>query len=336
MTNYSSQLFWYLTVMPAHQLFLSSYRHQITELNSNLELIDPSAVEKAISILLECKGKVVLTGMGKSGLIAQKLAATFSSTGTPAFFLHPGESLHGDLGVLQDNDVVLCLAKSGESEEVVQMLQVVRKMGNRIISILGNQDSSAGRMSDVIILAKVSREADPLNLAPTASTTVSLVVGDALASALAELRGFKPENFALYHPAGQLGKRLLLNVEDLLVLDQGSPIVEENATMQELLETVTKPNLGGAMITNSTGQLIGIVTDGDIRRAILKFGNLLDQSIKEVMTPSPLRVVNGTLAIDALHLMEGRKSPISVLPVVDDNDRPIGLLRLHDLVRAGL
>ena len=318
------------------ELFFSSYNRQITELQNNIVNIDQESVARAIDILIHCEGKVACTGMGKSGLIAQKLAATLSSTGTPAFFLHPGESLHGDLGALQKGDVVLCLAKSGESDEVVQMLQVIQKMGNRIISILGTANSRAGKMSDVIIVAKVSREADPLNLAPTASTTVALVVGDALASALVELRGFKPENFALYHPAGQLGKRLLLNVEDLLVLDQGVPMVEESASIKQLLETVTKPNLGGAMITDTKGKLIGIVTDGDIRRSILKFGNVLEQSISSVMTRSPLRIQKGSRAIDALHIMESRESQISVLPVVDEEDHPIGLLRLHDLVRVGL
>lgn len=322
--------------MSAYSIFLASYRHQITELQSNIDGVDASSVERAIEILRACEGKVACTGMGKSGLIAQKLAATFSSTGTPAFFLHPGESLHGDLGALQKGDVVLCLAKSGESDEVVQMLQVVRKMGNRIISILGEPDSRAGKMSDVIILARVSREADPLNLAPTASTTVSLVVGDALASTLAELSGFKPEHFALFHPAGQLGKRLLLNVEDLLVLDQGLPVVPLTASIKDVLETVTRPNLGGAMIVDASGHLIGIVTDGDIRRAIMKFGNVLDRTIAEIMTADPLRVKKGTRAIDALHTMEDRPSQISVMPVVDDEDHPVGLLRLHDLVRAGL
>lgn len=319
-----------------YEYFKKSYELQIKELQSNLKNITQESIINAINILLNCKGKVACSGMGKSGLIAQKLAATFSSLGTPAFFLHPGEALHGDLGVLQKDDVVLIIAKSGESEEVVQMLQVIKKMGNLVISILGNTKSRAAKLSDVIINAFVSREADPLNLAPTSSTTVSLVIGDSLASTLAKIKHFKPENFAFYHPAGQLGKRLLLNVEDLLILDQGEPIISVNASIKELIETITKPNLGGAIIVDENYKTIGIVTDGDLRRAILKFGNILDRKIEDIMTKNPLCVKKGTKAIDALHLMEDRPSQISVLPVVDDEDKPIGLLRIHDLVKAGL
>lgn len=319
-----------------YSLFLKSYQMQIDELRGNERHIDADAVRRAAQMILDCRGKLTLTGMGKSGLIAQKLAATFSSTGTPSFFLHPGESLHGDLGALQKEDVLLALAKSGESEEVIAMLQVVRKLGNPIIAILGNPDSTAGKMADVIIRATVSREADPLDLAPTASTTVSLVVGDALASAVCELRGFRHEQFALYHPAGQLGRRLLLNVEDLLVTDRGLPLVSAGATMRELLEVESKPNLGGVIIADEQGRLAGLVTDGDIRRAIFRYGNVLDRSIEEIMTAKPLFVRRGTRAMEALRMMENRSSQISVLPVLDENDRPIGLLRLHDLVRAGL
>jgi len=318
------------------KLFEKSYLMQIDELSANYSRIDPQSVRKAIELILECKGKLVLTGMGKSGLIAQKLAATFSSTGTPAFFLHPGESLHGDLGVLQKGDLVILLAKSGESDEVVQMLQVIEKMRIPVISILGKEESSAGKMSTVIIRASVTREADPLNLAPTASTTVSLVVGDALASAVSELRGFNPENFALFHPAGQLGKRLLLNVEDLLIMDRGLPIADFSTSIKTLLEVETKSNLGGVMIVDADGKLAGLITDGDIRRAIIKFGNVLEQNIQDIMTKNPLCIPVGTRAIAALEIMENRPSQISVLPVVDNEGRPVGLLRLHDLVRAGL
>lgn len=322
--------------MSLYDSFKNSYGMQIHELQSNVEHIDPESVEKACRLILECKGKLVCSGMGKSGLIAQKLAATFSSTGTPAFFLHPGESLHGDLGVVQPNDVVLLLAKSGESDEVVQMLQVIQKMGNPVISLLGNPDSSAGRMSTVIVRASVSREADSLNLAPTASTTVSLVVGDALATAVSEKRGFQPENFALYHPAGQLGKRLLLKVADLLDTPDILPVCGEEASMTELLEAVTRPNQGGAMIVNSDNEVVGLVTDGDLRRAILKYGNVLERNLKEIMTANPITITRDTLALDALRIMEDRPSQISVLPVIDENNHPVGLLRIHDLVRAGL
>ena len=322
--------------MSLFELFKNSYDMQIAELQSNGDLIESDSVEKACELILNCQGKLVCSGMGKSGLIGQKLAATFSSTGTPAFFLHPGESLHGDLGVVQPNDVVLLLAKSGESDEVVQMLQVIRKMGNPVISILGNPNSSAGRMSTVIVRASVSREADSLDLAPTASTTVSLVVGDALATAVSEKRGFQPENFALYHPAGQLGKRLLLKVEDLIDTPDIMPVCSEQASMTELLEAVTRPNQGGAMIVNANNEVIGLVTDGDLRRAILKYGNVLERELKEIMTANPITITRDTMALDALRIMEDRPSQISVLPVVDEKNHPVGLLRIHDLVRAGL
>ncbi|MBX7056714.1 MAG: KpsF/GutQ family sugar-phosphate isomerase [Leptospirales bacterium] len=319
-----------------YELFIRSYSMQIDELRDNETRIDADAVRRAAHMIRECRGKLTLTGMGKSGLIAQKLAATFSSTGTPAFFLHPGESLHGDLGALQKDDILMVLAKSGESEEVISMLQVVQKLGNPIIAILGNPDSAAGRMANVIIRATVSREADPLDLAPTASTTVSLVVGDALASAVSEMRGFRHEQFALYHPAGQLGRRLLLNVEDLLITDRGIPVVGESASMRELLEAESKPNLGGVMVVDGEGRLAGLVTDGDIRRAIIRLGNVLECPIDQIMTRNPMFVRKGVRAIEALRLMQERPSQINVLPVLDDERRPAGLLRLHDLVRAGL
>ncbi len=317
-------------------IFKNSFALQIQELKNNLNRLQQDSIVQAVELILNCEGKVAFSGMGKSGLIAQKLAATFSSLGTPSFFLHPGESLHGDLGALQSKDIVLTIAKSGESEELVQMLQVIKKMGNKIISILGNPESRAGRLSNVIIEAFVSCEADPLNLAPTSSTTLALVIGDSLASTIAYLKNFKPENFAFYHPAGQLGKRLLLNIEDLLILDHGSPVIHIQESIHNLLETITKPNLGGAIVVNDEYKVIGLVTDGDLRRAILKYGNILDRKIEEIMTKNPICVRAGTKAIDALHLMEDRPSQISVLPVIDDEGKPIGLLRIHDLVKAGL
>ena len=316
------------------EIFIDSYQKQIDALKANQINVDEKAVQAATKIILSCKGKLVLTGIGKSGLIAQKLSATFSSTGTPAFFLHPSESLHGDLGVLQKGDVLMLLAKSGESEEVVAMLDVVRKLGNPIISILGNADSTVGRMSEVVIKATVEREADNLDLAPTASTTVALVVGDSIASAVSAKKNFKPENFALYHPAGQLGRRLHLKVEDLLFNERGVPIVNENASMIELLDAESKPNLGGVMIVNSFGKLIGLVTDGDIRRSLMKHKNVLTCKITEIMTKDPQFVLVGTKAFEALKLMEERLSQINVLPVLDKSKKPVGLLRIHDLINA--
>lgn len=316
--------------------FIESYQMQIEALEKNRKHIREENVRKAIRIILSCKGKLVFTGMGKSGLIAQKLSATFSSTGTPAFFLHPGESLHGDLGVLQKGDVLVLLAKSGESQEVISMLEAVLKMGNPIISILGNPESTVGRMSNVIVRATISREADPLDLAPTASTTVALVVGDALASAVSARKKFRPEHFAMYHPAGQLGRRLSLNVGDLLVRERGLPVIPVKATMAELLEAESKPNLGGVMVVDEKSKLLGLVTDGDIRRGIMKYKNILECKITEIMTPEPLFVWESNSAMEALKLMENRSSQISVLPVLGKDKRPVGLLRLHDLLKARL
>ena len=317
------------------QIFEQSYRLQMEELARNIELVDPDSIRRAVDLILQAKGKLIVTGMGKSGQIARKLAATFSSTGTPAFFLHPAESLHGDLGVVEKGDVMLVLAKSGESDEVISMLQVVLRVGLPVISILGNRDSTVGRMSTVILNAVVGREADPLNLAPTTSTTVSLVVGDALAMTLSTIREFQPEHFALYHPAGQLGKRLLLGVEDFLRIDRGIPVVSLDSRMPDVL--TAEPKLGGVLVVDESGRLAGIVTDGDVRRAVLKYGDVREHSIKEIMTEKPASIHKSARAIEALRMMEEhRPSEISVLPVVDDEGKPVGLLRLHDLVQAGL
>lgn len=315
----------------AFELFQTSYNMQIRELQGNHEHIRPDNVRKAAKIIINCKGKLICTGMGKSGLIAQKLSSTFSSIGTPAFFLHPGESLHGDLGVIQKDDVLLVLAKSGESEEVISMLEVVRKMGNKIISILGNPYSTTGKISTVIVRATVNREADSLDLAPTASTTVALVVGDALAATVSEIKEFQTEKFAMLHPAGQLGRSLLLNVEDLLNKDI-IPAAQSDISIMKLLEIGAKPNLGGVMIMNQANRLVGLVTDGDIRRGIMKYKSLLNCKITDIMTKDPVCVQVGTRALDALKLMENRHSQISVLPVVDSKQQPVGLLRLHDLL----
>ena len=317
-------------------IFETAIRTELEEVTKSLSFITPESIQKTVDILMNCKGKLILTGAGKSGLIAQKMAATFSSTGTPSFFLHPGDAMHGDLGAVRKGDAVLAIAKSGESEEFVGMLRVVTEMQVPVISILGNANSSAGRMSTVIIHAPVSREADPLDLAPTASTTLALAIGDALALTLARLRNFQPEHFALYHPGGQLGKRLLLKVKDFLITGRGVPTIHTDSSLIDFLKQEDAPNLGGVMVVDDNEKLLGIITDGDIRRAIVKHGNILESSIPQIMTSNPVSIHKDTLAIDALKLMENRTSQISVLPVVDEENRPVGLLRLHDLIQAGL
>ena len=320
----------------AHHFFEECCRKELSELQRRLENIDAESIEQACEIILNCTGKLIVSGAGKSGLIGRKLAATFSSTGTPAFFLHPADALHGDLGAAAPGDVMLLLTRSGESEELISMLGVLERMEIPIISILGRAKSSVGRMSKVIIDAGVEHEADALDLAPTASSTVALVLGDALASATAQLRGFQKENFALFHPGGQLGKRLSFKVEDFLVPERKVPAVNIHSDMRELLELSTESNLGAVLVTNGDGTLKGIVTDGDIRRAIIKYGNILERDIPTIMTADPICVHVDTSAVDALKLMEDRPSQISVLPVIDRENRPLGLLRLHDIVRAGL
>ena len=319
-----------------YELFSKSCRIQLEELTTGIQAVEPDSIRRAAELILESRGRLALSGVGKSGQIAQKLAATLSSTGTPSFFIHPVDAMHGDLGALQPGDVMLTLSKSGESDELVEMLRVVNAMETPVISIIAVAESRVGRLSRVVIKAPVAREADPLNLAPTASTTLALVIGDALAMALSELRGFRKEQFARSHPAGQLGKRLLMKVEDFLMTDKGIPVVSVGASMTDLLEEETKPNLGGVMIINEEGLLIGIVTDGDIRRAIMKFGNILETDIRDIMTENPISIRKEIPAIEALKLMEERPSQISVLPVIDEDGKPVGLLRLHDLIRAGL
>ncbi len=293
-------------------------------------------VRAVLSILQNARGKVACTGVGKSGSVANKLAGTLSSTGTPAFFLHPLEALHGDLGVLQEGDVLVALSKGGESDEMVRLLRAARDLHIPIVALVGRRESSTGRLADAVIELVLEREADPLNLAPTSSTLLAMAVGDALAIALAAARGFQPEQFAGFHPGGQLGRRLNYCVRDLLPPDRGVPLVGPEAGMRALLEEETRLNLGAVLVTDADRHLVGIVTDGDVRRAILRFGNVLDRPISDVMTAGPVTVRMDTTAGEAVALMENRPSQIQVLPVLDEGGRAVGLLRLHDVVRAGL
>jgi len=294
------------------------------------------AYEKAVRLLYACSGKVIVTGMGKSGSIAQKIAATLVSTGTPAMFLHPAEAAHGDIGIAHKDDVILAITKSGESDEVIALLPSLRKIGARLISITARPESTLARHADIVLLTPIDEEACPLNMAPTCSTTAALVVGDALAMALMKLRNFQPEDFALYHPGGQLGKRLLLTVRDLMRTGARNPVVTHQATMQELFAELTAKHLGAVSVVDDAGTLLGLVTDYDIRLVVGEGKNIFAMRITDIMTTNPVRVNVDEKAFQALRLMEDREKPLAVLPVVDAESVVCGMIHLHDLMDKGL
>ena len=285
----------------------------------------------ALDLLQHCKGRVIVTGMGKSGIIARKLAATLSSTGTAATFLHPAEALHGDLGIVQEGDVVIALSSSGETEELVRLLEAIRRIGARLISMTGNPRSTLGQASDVTLNCHVAEEACPMNLAPTASTTATLALGDALAMALSTRKGFKPENFADLHPGGRLGKRLM-RVEALMQTGDAIPRVAEATAMPDVIHEMSSKRLGMTCVTDANGRLAGIVTDGDLRRHMVTRPNLLASRAVDVMTRNPVTIGRQALAAQAIHIMEDRK--ITALVVVSDGATIEGVVHLHDLWRT--
>jgi arabinose-5-phosphate isomerase len=300
--------------------------------------LDSEAVEQAIRLISSCKGKVVLIGIGKSGLIARKIAATLTSTGTAAIYLHPSDALHGDLGIADSCDVAIALSNSGETEELLAMLPYLKYRQIPIIAIVGEPKSTLARNATAILNAAVSREACSFNLAPTASTTVALAIGDALAITLMQIKGLTPKDFALNHPSGRLGKRLTLTVGDLMHSGVANPTISLNTSWLDVIEALSKGGLGAVSVVNDLGQLLGIITDGDVRRALQKFQPNCWETIvsSTIMTPNPITVIPEMLAYDALQLMENRSSQISVLPVVDEDQVCVGIIRLHDIVRSGL
>lgn len=291
-------------------------------------------VDRAIEILTSCRGKIIVTGVGKSGVIAEKIAQTFTSTGTMAVYLPASDALHGGLGIVSSDDVAIALTNSGETDEIVSILPAFKSRGVPIIAIVGNVNSTLAGRSDVVLDASVDSEACPLNLAPTASTTVALAVGDALAMALMEMKGLTAEQFAVNHPAGQLGKRLTLRVADLV---HAGANVSPDARWLEVVKAISQHSLGAVNVIDNA-RLVGIVTDGDLRRTIERTApNVLDTlTARDMMTAEPVTASPEMLAFDALRLMEDRPSQISVLPVVDIEGNCAGLLRLHDIVRSGL
>ncbi len=292
--------------------------------------------ERAVDLILASHGRLVVTGMGKSGLIGQKIASTMASTGTPAFFLHPAEGIHGDLGMIMKGDVVVALSNSGETEEVLRILPVIKRIGASLIVMAGNPGSTLARSGDVFLDVSVKEEACPLGLAPTASTTATLAMGDALAVALLLKRGFRAEDFALFHPGGALGKKLILKVEELMHIGADLPLVSANALMREALFTITSKGLGITGVTDADGALIGVITDGDLRRALGKGTDILNCAAGDLMTVRPKRINRMELAARALQQME--QFSITSLFVFEDDEakKPVGIIHLHDLLKAGI
>ena len=292
--------------------------------------------EDAVHAMHACHGKIVITGIGKSGLIAQKIASTMVSTGTPAIFLHPAEGMHGDIGIVHKDDIVIAISKSGESDELIALLPSIRKIGARLIAITAKQGSMIAKNAEIVLVTPIEEEACPLNMAPTCSTTAALVVGDALAITLMKLRNFQPEDFALYHPGGQLGKRLLLNVKDVMRAGEANPIIEATVSVKDMLFEISSKRAGAVSVVDVSGHLLGLVTDYDIRRALEKGGDVLAMCISDLMNKTPTFIHEDEKAICALEIMENRTKPFLVLPVLNRQEEVVGMIHLHDLVARGL
>ncbi|MDU5735646.1 MAG: KpsF/GutQ family sugar-phosphate isomerase [Veillonella sp.] len=300
-----------MTILEQAAQVLHEEARAIEELSSRL---DHNFVN-AVNMILACKGRVVCTGMGKSGHIGRKIAATLASTGTPALFMHPGEGVHGDLGMITEDDVVLAFSNSGETGEIISILPSLRRIGAKLICVVGKPESTLAKNSDIVLLAEVEREACPLGLAPTTSTTVALALGDALAVCLLERHHFTPENFAVFHPGGSLGRKLLLTVENIMHGGEDNPTVFKGATVRDL----------------------GLVTDGDVRRGLDSGSNFLEWPVEDMMTSMPRTITKDKLAAEALHLMEkNQPRPITVLPVVDTDNKCLGIVHITDLLRRGI
>ena len=291
----------------------------------------------AVEMIMACPGRTVITGMGKSGIIGRKMAATLASTGTPSFYLHPAEGIHGDLGMVTEGDVVIALSNSGETGEVLHILPSLRRIGAKLIAMVGNPNSTLAKNSDIVLNVGVTREACPLGLAPTSSTTAALAYGDALALALLSKRKFTASQFAVFHPGGSLGRKLLLTVEDIMHSGTENPLVKAAISVQDALFVITDKGLGAVSVVDDDNKMLGVLTDGDIRRGLSKGVDFLKRPVTELMTASPKTITKEKLAAQALHIMESnRPKPITVLPVVDAENHVIGLLHMTDLVRQGV
>lgn len=304
--------------------------YSILKLKNNIN----GCFEKAIDILYSCKGRVIVTGMGKSGIIGKKIAATLSSTGTPSYFLHPAESTHGDSGIITRDDIIIAISNSGETKELLNLLPLIKRFGVPMIALTGGLNSTLAKTSDVTLDISVEKEACPLNKAPTASTTATLAMGDALAVCLLEKRGFTEDDFLVLHPSGTLGKGFLYKVDELMIKGEKLPLASEDDLFTDVIELISEKRLGVAILTDKNGTLTGVLTDGDIRRTLIKYPNVKGLKAKEVMTVNPKTVLPEDLAAKALHLME--KYSITALAITDENKKPAGVLHIHDLLRAGV
>lgn len=294
-----------------------------------------SSFADAVEMILCCGGRLVTTGMGKSGAIARKLAGTFSSTGTPSLFLHPAEGIHGDLGMVTSKDVVLALSNSGETDEIIKILPAIARIGARMIAMVGRPESTLGQYSQIVLDVSVEGEACPLDLAPTTSTTAAIAMGDALALAVMEARRFTKEDYALFHPGGSLGRRLLLHVSDVMRTGNALAIVNEDVTLFDAMFAITKAGAGAVCVVDSEGMLAGIITDGDIRRALLSDNDALQKKVTGIMFTTPRTITPDKLATEGLRLMESPPKQIGEIPVLVDG-KPVGMLMLKDLVAAGI
>ena len=289
--------------------------------------------DQAVELLYNTKGRVIVTGIGKSGIIGRKIAATFTSTGTPSLFIHATDAVHGDLGAFQKEDVVIVISYSGETEEVISLLQYIKRIGSKLIAITGNINSTLAKHSDIVLDVSVEREACPIGLVPTTSTTATLALGDALAVALMEKKGFTEEDFLFYHPGGQIGKKLL-KVKHLMHVKDEVPIVDVNTKMKDAIKVMTEKRLGVTSVVDSEGKLVGIITDGDLRRLLIKYGDILEKTAGECMKPDPITIDKEEVATKALQIMEEKK--ITSLLIKDKDGKVEGIIHLHDLWRTEL
>lgn len=319
----------------AHEKVVELLRLEAAAIERSANIVDADAVEAAVTLLHDCGGKVIVLGIGKSGVIAQKIAQTLTSTGTAAVFVHPSDALHGSLGMICEGDVAIAISNSGETDEIVLLLSALQKRSVPLIAIVGDLESTIARRADATLDASVDREACPLDLAPTASTTVALAIGDALAMTLMEEKGLTASDFAANHPAGRLGKRLTITVGDLM---HASPNISVDADWLQVVGAISRYALGAVNVIDGDGMLTGIITDGDLRRTIERtHADGLNRVVAgDMMTHRPITVTADLLAYEALQLMENRPSQIAVLPVVDETGKASGLIRLHDIVRIGL